>query len=88
MTAPAGTPVFNCIVNVGRTADGSVRASVANLAGIVATGKSEREALSQLVAAFKQRVGVLHALGEPIPWIDPPTSPAANETQRLVAVHL
>ncbi len=88
MTAPAGTPVFNCIVNVGRTADGSVLATVANLPNLWTTAKSEREALSQVVAAFKQNVSLLHTLGQPIPWIEPPTPPAPGETQRLIAVHL
>jgi hypothetical protein len=88
MTAPPGTPVFNCIVNLGRTADGAVLASVANLPNLCITARTEREALSQIVAAFKQSVSTQHTLGEPIPWIDPPTSPSAGEVQRLIAVHL
>jgi hypothetical protein len=31
---------------------------------------------------------MLHTLGQPIPWIEPPTPPTAGETQRLIAVHL
>jgi hypothetical protein len=88
MTAPVGTPVFNCIVNVGRAADGSIQAIVANLPNLWATASSEREALSQVVAAFKQNVSLLHKLGEPILWIEPPTPPAAGQSQRLIAVHL
>jgi predicted RNase H-like HicB family nuclease len=88
MTAAPGVPVFNCIVNVSRTADGSVLATVANLAGLSATGRSEREALTQIVAAFKQTISQIHSSGESIRWIDPPVPPAAEGTQRLIAVHL
>ncbi len=89
MNAPLGVPVFNCVVNVAPpTAEGIVVATVANLAGLSGQGKSEREALAQVVAAFKQTVSRYHTAAEPIPWVNPPTQPAAGETQRLIAVHL
>jgi hypothetical protein len=81
-------PVFNCIVHVSPlAADGTVAARVANLAGIEGRGRSEREALSQVVAAFKATVGRYHTAGEPIPWIAE-TAPQPGQTQRLIAVHL
>ena len=89
MTAPLSVPVFNCVVNVAPPGpDGTVVATVANLAGLADRGKSEREALAQVVPAFKQAVAKYHAAGTPIPWIDPPTRAAAGESQRLIAVHL
>ena len=89
MIAPAGTPVFNCVVHVAaRDAEGTVHARVVNLAGIEARGRSEREALAQCVAAFKAAVGLATAANQPIPWIEPVPQPVAGETQRLIAVHL
>jgi len=89
MTAPPNVPVFNCVVNVAPPgADGIVVATVANLAGLSGRGKSEREALTSVVGQFKSTVARYHAEGGAIPWIDPPTRPAAGETQRLIAVHL
>jgi hypothetical protein len=89
MTAPAGTPVFNCVVHVAaRDAEGTVHARVVNLGGIEARGRSEREALAQCVAAFKAAVGAATAADQPIAWIEPIPPPAASETERLIAVHL
>lgn len=81
-------PVFNCIVNVGRGADGGYLARVANLPGIEGRGASERAALAQVVPAFKEHVKRLHAAAESIQWLQPPTAPAVGEVQRLIAVHL
>ena len=89
MTAPPGVPVFNCVVNVGPPGpDGTVEAAVANVPGLVGRGRSEREALAQVVPLFKALVAKHHAAGQPIPWLDPPTPPAAGQSQRLIAVHL
>ena len=89
MSAPPGVPVFNCVVNITRpAADGAVVATVANLAGISARGQSEREVLTKVIPLFKDAVARLHAAGQPMPWLDPPTPPATGETQRLIAVHL
>jgi len=82
-------PVFNCVVHIAPpAADGTIVACVANLAGIECRGRSEREALVQVVAAFKAAVGRYHAAGEPIPWLSESTSLAPGETERLIAVHL
>jgi len=88
MTNPAPTPVFNCIVNVASTKDGRVVARVANLAGIEAQGRTEREALAQAVATFKAAVAQRHAAGEAIPWLPETRQLQPGETQRFIAVHL
>ena len=91
-TSPAvrpAVPVFNCVVNVASApAGGDVVARVANLDGIEGRGPTERQALSQAVAAFKAYVAERHARGEDIAWIDPPTPARPGEVQRLIAVHL
>ena len=89
MTASQSVPVFNCVVNVGPPdPEGVIVATVANLPNLAGRGRSEREALAQVVPAFKQAVTALHAAGTPIPWIDPPTPAAPGQVQRLIAVHL
>jgi len=85
----APPPVFNCIVYVARPdAAGLVIARVANLAAIQGRGKSEREAISQAVAAFKAEVAARVAASEAIPWINPPPPLPPGESERLIAVHL
>lgn len=85
---PAGVPVFSCIVHVSRSAEGGVQARVANLPDIEATAATERQALAKVVGQFKERVGELLRLGQPIPWIDPPLPLGPDQQQRLIAVHL
>lgn len=81
-------PVFNCIVYVSPLTEGTVRARVANLAGIQCTAASEREALTNIVQVFKQHVTDLIGKGESISWIEP-TPPARNdELERFIPVHL
>lgn len=87
-TPPGDVPVFNCVIYVAPDAAGGVRARVANLAGLECAAASERQALSQLVPAFKQRVGALVSSGSPIPWIDPPQPIESGEQQRLIPIHL
>lgn len=82
-------PVYNCVVIVSpRDAEGLVRARCASIAGIEGVGASEREALAQVVAAFKSTLARHLASGLPIPWVDPPQQPVAGEQQRFIAVHL
>jgi hypothetical protein len=82
-------PVFNCVINVVKEdATGACLARVANLDGIEVRAPSERQALSQAVAAFKAFVSERHAQSEPIPWISPPRDAGPGEVQRLIAVHL
>jgi hypothetical protein len=81
-------PVFNCAVHVApRDSEGMVTARVVNLPGIEGRGRSEREALAQVVAQFKAAVAAKLAAGETVPFVEP-LPPAAGETQRLIAVHL
>lgn len=84
----APVPVFNCVVYVSPAAQGGVQARVANLPGLHCTAAGERDALTQIVSAFKQRVAELVESGTPIPWIDPPPTPEPDEQQRLIPVHL
>jgi predicted RNase H-like HicB family nuclease len=81
-------PVFNCIVYVSPSADGGMRARVANLPGIERTGPTEREALSKVVGAFKQCVSELLQSDTPIPWIEPIATAKLGELQRFIPVHL
>jgi hypothetical protein len=86
-------PVFSCIVYVYKTADGTIRGRVANLAGddsgeISATGNSERDVLLNVTREFKARVLTMHGENQAIAWIDPPQPPLENEQVRFVPVHL
>lgn len=82
-------PVYNCVAIISpRDDQGLVRARCATVAGIEGSGRSEREALSQVVTAFKATIARHLAAELPIPWIDPPQQPAAGEQQRFIAVHL
>jgi hypothetical protein len=81
-------PVFNCIVYVSPDAGGGVRARVANLAGLVCTAASEREALGKIVPAFKRRIGEQMHSETQIPWIEPPIPAEAGEQIRFIPVHL
>lgn len=82
-------PVFNCVVIVSpRDTEGLVTARAAELAGMQGRGKSEREALAQVVAQFKDFVSRRYAAGDEIPWLKPPLTPQPGEQQRFIAVHL
>ena len=88
MTESKSVPVFNCIVRIAAPgADGMYVATVANLAGLTGHGKTEREAIAQVVPQFKATVARYHACGDPIPWIEP-APPHSSDVERLVAVHL
>jgi hypothetical protein len=86
-------PVFSCIVYVCKTAEGTIRGRVANLAGedsgeISARGNSERDVLLNVTREFKSRVLKMRGENQEIDWIDPPQPPLENEQVRLVPVHL
>ena len=85
---PGDVPVFSCIVYVSTDAGSGVRARVANLAGLECIAANEREALAQIVAAFKQRVAELTQSTSPIPWIDPPPPAEPGQQTRFIPVHL
>jgi hypothetical protein len=84
----SAVPVFSCIVYVSPAAKGGVQARVANLPGLTCSAASERDALAQLVPAFKQRVGELTQNKTPIPWIDPPSPIEPDEQKRFIPIHL
>lgn len=89
VSPPESVPVFNCLVHVApRNGAGLVVARAANLAGLSAEGKTEREALQKLVPAFKSALAAFVERGEAIPWLNPPESPQPGEQQRWIAVHL
>lgn len=81
-------PVFNCIVYVSPDPSGKVHARVANLPELECTAANERDALRQIVSAFKKRVGELLHNNTPVPWITPPVPAESNEASRHIAVHL
>ena len=82
-------PVFNCIVILTRLPDtGRLQGRVANLANLTAESNAERELLIVLTRRFKDFVRDCVKHQRPIPWINPPESPAAGEQQRFIPVHL
>ncbi len=82
-------PVYNCHAILSTPdAEGWLTARCSNLPGLVVRGKSQREALAALVAAFKAEVSRHAAAGQAIPWSESPVKPAPDEQQRWIAVHL
>jgi predicted RNase H-like HicB family nuclease len=89
VSEPESVPVYNCHVLVSpRDEQGIVVARVATLANVTGQGKTEREALQNLVGAFKSAMARHHQSGAPIPWLDPPVEPQPDQQQRWIAVHL
>ena len=88
--SPAGhVPVYNCHAILSACdADGRILARCCNLPGIVARGKSQREALAALVAAFKAEVSRFAGAGQPIPWVESAARLESGEQERWIAVHL
>lgn len=81
-------PVFDCHVILCRSPEGEYVARSSRLAGVTGRGPTERAALQEVVAAFKQAVRQYVASGRPIPWRDPPEQPQPGESQRWIPVHL
>lgn len=82
-------PVYNCQVILTKPDEsGRLRGRVANLAGISAEGYSERDVLTAIMKQFKAVTKELTAAGQPIPFIDPPETPSADEAERFIPVHL
>jgi len=86
--AVPNAPVFSCTIYVRQNDDGTVSGRVANLAGLTASGASERDVLSRLSREFKTQVMGLHQDGKEIPWIDSPTPAESDERVRSIPVHL
>lgn len=89
--SPAAGPVavYNChaILSV-YDAEGWITARCGNLPGIVARGKSQREALAALVSAFKAEVARFASAGQQIPLTEYPAKPESGEQERWIALHL
>lgn len=84
----AASRVFSLTVLVLPLANGETCARAANLHMAEIQAGSVRGALSQMVAAAKTLIGECLSLDKPIPWIDPPRTPAEAESQFLVPLHL
>ncbi|HEX7446952.1 MAG TPA: hypothetical protein VF306_05365 [Pirellulales bacterium] len=85
----ASVAVYNCHACLSPPdADGSITARCCNLPEVVARGKTQREALAALVAAFKVAVSQYRDAGRAIPWVESPSKPAPGEQERWIAVHL
>ena len=80
-------PTFGCIVYVSQV-EGGIQARVANLADLNCVGASERDALSKIIPAFKQRIIEFMQAETEVPWIDPPAPIRGDEQKRFVPVHL
>ncbi len=81
-------PVYNCHVYLsGSVGSGPITARGASLPEVQATGSTEREALQNVVRAFKETIGRYTAAGQTIPWVDPPLPAAAGDRPRWVPVH-
>ena len=83
----ADVPSFGCVVYVSHQ-EGVVRARVANLAGIEASGADQRAVLGQIVATFKAAVSSALAEGSTPDWIDPPAAKRDGERKLFLPVHL
>ena len=82
------TPVYNLTVLVRQLESGETIARAANLATGEVQASSIRGALSKIVAAAKVLISERVALGESIPWIDPPLAADESESRFLVPLHL
>lgn len=82
-------PVFNCQVILGKPdQSGRFHGRVANLAGISATGFSERDVLTSIMKQFKAAVKEYHESKTTIPFVEPPEVPGPDEAERFIPVHL
>ena len=89
--SPPASPVavYNCHAILSACdAEGWIAARCCNLPSIVARGKSQREALAALVAAFKAEVSRFASAGQPIPLTEYAAKLESGEQERWIAVHL
>ncbi|HVA49447.1 MAG TPA: hypothetical protein VNH11_23980 [Pirellulales bacterium] len=88
-SAAGSVPVFNCHACLSTPdAEGWITARCSNLPEIVVRGKTQREALAAMVAAFKSALSRYRAAGRAIPWAESPAKPEPGEQERWIAVHL
>jgi len=83
-------PVFDCHVLLRKpTAAGEPwQARCAAAPSVSATGSTERETLQSLVIRFKYFIQEYRQQSQPIPWVSPEQTPAADEVERWIPVHL
>jgi hypothetical protein len=87
--ATADVPVYNCHVLVApRDAEGWIVARASALPEATGRGRSEREALTQVVAAFKAVILRSTADGGQVSWSSPPLALQPGDQERWIAVHL
>jgi hypothetical protein len=89
VTAAMPVPVYDCRVYVsGPDAEGFLHGRVANLPGISAKARGERDLLTQLVRDFKWQLVERRSQGESVALVDPVPPPEPGERQRWIPVHL
>lgn len=85
----ASVPVYNCHACLSPPdAEGWITARASNLPEVIVRGRTEREALSALVASFKAAVAKYTAAGQAIPFADSPAPVQEGEQERWIAAHL
>src|SRR5690606_33291016 len=67
MKKPVVVPVYNCHLYLASSQDGSVTARSSTLPEVVAAGRTEREALQNVVTAFKAAITRYQVRGKEIP---------------------
>ncbi len=85
--SPESVPVFNCRLLIKQSVNGTFTARCAVLDTEPVSAPTKREALQQAVTAFKATIGISLVQGTPIPWLEPPLTPAAGEVELWVPVH-
>src|SRR5258708_24068942 len=84
----ADVPVYNCHVLVApRDAEGWIVARASALPEVTARGRSEREALGNVVATFKAAVVRYTSDGGQGPWATPPLARPPDHQGRWIAIH-
>jgi predicted RNase H-like HicB family nuclease len=88
-SAAADVSVYNCHARLSPLDDGGwITARCCNLPEIQSRGKTQREALATLVAAFKAAITRYRTAGQPIPWKEDSAEPEPGEQDRWIAVQL
>lgn len=88
-SAGGGVPVYNCHARLSAPdAEGWITTLSCNLPEIQSRGKTQREALATLVAAFKTAITRYRIPGEPIFWSEDSGEPEPGEQKGWIAVHL
>src|SRR5262249_20223028 len=84
--APSGV-IYRCQVALLLEEDGRFSAYAMTLPGVASQGKTEEEALDNIVKAFEAVLAVYKQQGETIPWTAPPRELERGAQERWVIVH-